>query len=433
MSSGVDTSIYRQQLQPNALQTAAGMATLAGAVGSAQSHQLDVAMRKLGALHGEFSALASKPDLSLTDIQDTADRLVRAGLATPEEAAKEVAIAQRLGNDPVALRGLAGTHLQNVIDTHQRFTSAYGNVDTQDLGDNMLTRAVSPVTGVRPLSVSPKTLTPQDKASRLPTFQGGQAGTAPASALTDRYGNPRQAPIGGAQASAGGTAAGGAMAPAGFTPTAPALGQTRVAEGGADQYVRDLQASAGNAGRISNLQSVLTNLDSLGPEGTGTGVAGRNRIASFLNAAGLSKLPGVDPKRIEDLDEATAYLNNAARSGALDAAKGEAGGQIDPATLNTNLSAPALKNLVRAQIGQERFRVAQAQSYKGSDSGAGYASHAAAFANDQDPRAYSIDLRTPEEKRKLIQSLGSPDSPAYRKFRRSLETAHRLGLTNGGR
>lgn len=432
MSGGVDTSMYRLPEQPNALQLASGLATLSNAANAAEASHQAVALRKLGALHGEFSALAANPNLTLQDIQDTADRLVRAGLATPADAAREVAIAQRFGTDPAALRRLAGTHLQSVLEARDRLHSAYGELQDVDTGDNRLLRTVSPVTGeVRNLAVVPKALTPQDKAFRVQTFQGGQAGTAPTSAVTDRYGNPRTAPLGGAQAG-GGSGAGG-MAPAGFVPSAPSLGQARVAEGGAEAYLRDLQAAAGSGGELANLQAALGNVRALGSEGTGPGTAGRKRIASFLNSAGLGRLPGVDPKKIEDLDEATSYLASAARSGNLNPAPGQAPGAGAPTTPDLGeISQPAAINLLRAQVSLKRLQQAQARSYQGQDNGAGYAQHAASFASEQDPRAYSIDLRTPEEKRKLIQSLGPPTSPAYQRFKRSLETAHRLGLVNAG-
>ncbi|HEV2542910.1 MAG TPA: hypothetical protein VGU70_09165 [Methylobacterium sp.] len=225
----------------------------------------------------------------------------------------------------------------------------------------------------------------------------------------------------------------GSMAPAGFNPTAPGLGQTRVAEGGADQFVRDLQAAASSGGELMNLTSALGNLQGLGSEGTGPGTAGRKRIASFLNSAGLGRLPGVDPKKIEDLDEATAYLNSAAKAGTLNPVPGQAPGAGAPTTPDIGeISQPAAINLVRAQIGQKRLQQAQARSYRGQDNGAGYAQHAATFAGEQDPRAYSFDLRTPAEKQKLLDSLGPKNGPAYQKFIRSLRSAHDLGLTNGG-
>jgi len=426
-----DVSIYSNIRQPeplvNQLQAIAGAQRQETAL---SAEQFQLGLRHLDAARQAVGALAANPNATPDDAHRALGDLVSAGMIRPDEAQRYAGQVEQMRANPAAFRNFLNGKVLELQNGRDLFHSTYGTPDVQDLGDNVLTRTVSPTMGVRSLAVSPKTLAPQDKATRLPTFQNGQAGTAPTSSSVDRYGNARPAPINAPQAGAAGGP--GAMAPAGFTPSSPALGQTRVAEGGADQYVRDLQAAAGSASELSGLQSALGNLRSLGPEGTGPGAAGRGRVASFLNAAGLGRLPGVDPKKIEDLDEATAYLNSAAKSGTLNAAPGQAPGAGAPTTPNLDISQPAAINLVRAQIGLKRLQQAQARSYPGQDSGAGYSGHAATFASDQDPRAYSFDLRTPAEKQKLLDSLGPKDGPAYRKFVKSLRTAHDMGLTNAG-
>lgn len=429
-----DVSIYAQQRQPDSLvNQLTGLTGLARQEQAYSADQLALGLRRLEAVHQAVGSLAANPNATVDDLHKGLGDLVAGGILPADQAQRFAGQIEGLrGQDPQALRRYLANHLNSLQDARTNYNSTYGIPDVQDLGDTMLTRTVSPVNGVRQMAVSPKTLTPQDKASRVGVYQGGQPGTANTSSLTDRYGNARPAPIGGPQGGSG-ASAGATMAPRGFTPTGPSLGQTAVAEGGAQQFVRDLQSAAGAAGEIANLGNALSNLQGLGSEGTGPGTQGRNRVASFLNSAGLGRLPGVDPKRIEDLDEATAYLNSAAKSGTLNAAPGQAPGTGAPTTPNiAEISQPAAVNLVRAQIGLKRLQQAQARSYQGQDNGAGYAQHAATFGSEQDPRAYSFDLRTPAEKQKLIQSLGPKDGPAYRKFMNSLRTAHTLGLTNGG-
>lgn len=426
-----DTSIYNQIRQPEPL---ANQLTALANAGSAEARlsaeQFALGARHLDAVHQTVGALAANPNATVDDAHRALGDLVSAGMIRPDEAQRYAGQVEQMRANPAAFRNFLNGKVNELQNGRDLFHATYGTPDTQDLGDNLLTRTVSPTMGVRSIAVSPLTLKPQDKATRLPTFQNGQAGSTPTSSSVDRYGNARPAPISSPQA--GGAGGATAMAPSGFTPTAPALGQTRVAEGGADQYVRDLQSAAGSASELSGLQSALGNLRNLGAEGTGPGAEGRKRVASFLNAAGLGRLPGVDPKRIEDLDEAAAYLNSAAKSGTLNAAPGQAPGAGAPTTPNLDISQPAAVNLVRAQIGLKRQQQAMARSYQGQDSGAGYANHAATFAGDQDTRAYSFDLRTPEEKQKLLQSLGPKDGAPYKKFIKSLRTAHDMGLTNAG-
>lgn len=427
-----DTSIYGQIRQPEPFENR----LLAAAQAQQQeirlqADQLALGLHHLTATRQAVGSLAANPNATVDDAQRTLGDLVSMGILPSNQAQRFAEQIEGTRGNPQAFRNLLDTHMNSLQSAPDQFRARYGTPDVQDLGDNMLTRTISPTMGVRPLAVSPKSLTPQDKAARVPIFQNGQPGTVQNSGLTDRYGNARTAPLGGAQAGAGGGA--GTMAPAGFTPTAPGLGQTRVAEGGADQYVRDLQAAASSGGELANLSAALGSLQGLGGEGTGPGTAGRKRIASFLNSAGLGRLPGVDPKKIEDLDEATAYLNSAAKAGTLNPVPGQAPGAGAPTTPDIGeISQPAAINLVRAQIGLKRLQQAQARSYSGQDNGAGYAQHAATFASEQDPRAYSFDLRTPAEKQKLLDSLGPKNGPAYQKFIRSLRSAHDLGLTNGG-
>ncbi|KAB7782876.1 hypothetical protein [Methylorubrum populi] len=426
-----DTSIYGQIRQPEPFENRLLAAAQAGRQETAlATDRFLLEQRRVDAAHQAVGSLAANPNATVDDAQRTLGDLVAFGVIPEDRAVRFAEQIEGYRGDQAGFRNYLNTHLGTLQEARTNFTAAHGVPDTQDLGDNMLTRSVSPTMGVRPLAVSPKTLTPQEKATRVPTFQNGQPGNVPLSDVSTRYGLGKPMTPGGPQA--GGNA--GTMAPAGFNPTAPGLGQTRVAEGGADQFVRDLQAAASSGGELMNLQSALGNLQSLGAEGTGPGTAGRKRIASFLNSAGLGRLPGVDPKKIEDLDEATAYLNSAAKAGTLNPVPGQAPGAGAPTTPDIGeISQPAAINLVRAEIGRKRLQQAQARSYSAGDNGAGYAQHAATFAGEQDPRAYSFDLRTPAEQQKLRDSLGPKDGPAYKKFVRSLRTIHDLGLFNGGR
>ena len=62
---------------------------------------------------------------------------------------------------------------------------------------------------------------------------------------------------------------------------------------------------------LNPLVQARSNLMALGKNGIGPGTEDRNKVASFLQSAGLGWLPGVDSGRIENMDEALKYTTQA--------------------------------------------------------------------------------------------------------------------------
>lgn len=431
-----DVSIYGQIRQPEPF--ANQLLALTGAERQQvllNAEQLALGQRHLDAVHQAVAAQAANPNATVDDLHRGLGDLVSAGILPAGEAQRYGQQVEGLRGNPAALRNFLNGHLNALQDARTNFGATYGTPDVQDLGDNKLTRTVSPTMGVRTLSRDATTLTPQDKATRLPTFQNGQPGNLPVSDGTDRYGYAKKAPpISGPQGGAGASAGAAAMAPSGFNPTGPALGQTRVAEEGAGQFTGDLRSAAGMGAEVANLSKALDALDALGDTGTGPGTAGRNRIQAALSAAGLAGLPGIDKAKISNFEEAASFLDAARRQGAITPGAGQAPGTgtTTAPTGALDITQPSARALVQAQIAQRRMQAAQALSYDNKDSGAGYGRHAADFANRIDPRAFAVDKMNASEKQTLMKSLGPPGSPAYERFRQSLQIAHSTEQTRAG-
>jgi hypothetical protein len=431
-----DVSIYGQIRQPESFANQLLALTAADRQQAALSaDQLALGQRHLDAVHQALAAQAANPNATVDDLHRGLGDLAAQGMITAGDAQRYGGQIEALRGNPAAMRNFLNGHLNALQDARTNFGATYGTPVETDTGDNLLLRSVSPTMGARTIAQVPKTLTPAEKGARQTVYQNGQAGTAPTSATTDRYGYPlRAAPIAGAQGGSGSAAGAVSMAPAGFTPTGPALGQTRVAEEGAGQFTGDLRSAAGAGAEVANLSKALAALDALGDTGTGPGTATRNRIQSALSAAGLSGLPGIDKAKIGSFEEAAAFLDAARRQGAITPGTGQApgSGTTTAPTGALDISQPAARALVQAQIAQRRMQAAQALSYDDKDNGAGYGRHAADFANRIDPRAFVVDKMNPTEKQALMRSLGAPGSPAYERFRKSLQAAHDQGQTSVG-
>jgi hypothetical protein len=92
------------------------------------------------------------------------------------------------------------------------------------------------------------------------------------------------------------------------------------------------------------------------------------------------------------------------------------------------MSSTAALNVLNSMIGLRRMQ--QAQTFENSGDAPGYLVNSAKWAANQDPRAYSFDLMSDDQKQKTLASLGSPSSPAYQRFMASLRSAHGTGLLN---
>ena len=221
-------------------------------------------------------------------------------------------------------------------------------------------------------------------------------------------------------------------APGGMVTTNPP-GYNEAAVGSAG-VMNAARARAANYGSdVFPMTQLLTNLEKLGPQGTGPGTHEFNTMKSFVQS-NLNWLPGADkiigdPNKIADYNEAEKYATQLAGSRASQFGHGtdQAMAQSLIGSPNTHISNLAGVNLTKAVIGLRRMEHAQTleADAKGVNPGK-FATWAARWATDVDPRAFMDDLMTPEQKQRLSASIKNPAERA--KYNQSVQKAIDLGI-----
>src|SRR6185437_16056681 len=176
------------------------------------------------------------------------------------------------------------------------------------------------------------------------------------------------------------------------------------------------------------MTQALTNLEKLGPQGTGPGTQELNTVKSFVQS-NLNWLPGAekiygDPAKIQNFDEAQKYLTNIAGGRAAQFGHGtdQALSTALTASPNTHISNLAAVDLTKATIALRRMEQAQVldADNKGVNPGQ-YAKFASNWATNVDPRAFMVDLMTPEQLQNLNKTL--KNSAERTKFNKSVQMA----------
>lgn len=202
----------------------------------------------------------------------------------------------------------------------------------------------------------------------------------------------------------------------------------------AGQRMADSQARAGNYGAdIFPMEQALTNLQKLGPTGTGAGKAEINTIKNFVQA-NLGWLPGADkivgnPEDIKNFDEATKYLTNiaGARASAFGHGTDQALSTALTATPNTHISNLAAVDLTKATIALRRMDQVQALELGDKKvSEAQYPGWAAKWATTVDPRAFMIDKMDKNQLEGVEKTLDTPEK--RRRFNMSVKKAVDAGV-----
>ena len=214
---------------------------------------------------------------------------------------------------------------------------------------------------------------------------------------------------------------------------------------GTQQSTELMQADAARAGNFGQeifpWQQALQKIQALGPGGLGPGTKGRQDFESFLYAAapGLSTMLGVNPQKIQNYAEAEKYLTNATQQRAAGFGS-HTDMQLATAlsgSPNVHINDLAAEDVTKAAIALRRMEHAQYTMNSGAIvndpiSGAqkpggavNYATNKAAWAATQDPRAYAIDMMTPEQVANLQKTLKGAERA---KFNASLKAAISSGV-----
>lgn len=406
--------------------------------------QLDNANTHFQTLADRFGSLAANPNLSYKDFIQTGGDLIAQGMSRPQD------VTGVLGNlppnaTPQQLQAFAKQLQLQALHGSERVQAMYGSPMLINNGAGQQAVSVSPMMGTTtPLSPQiANELSPGERAARIPTFVNGQPGSVPQSAITDPYGNALigQQPAGNnplgsgrypgqsTPAASGASSAGG---PAGFVPSGPKMGEGAAADVTATGSAKSLQAlhdDVGNSGtRIAQLQTALGALQNAR---TGAGSDSIQAAKSFLMTLSpeTAKGLGVDPERVNNYDEANKYLTAYAmnQAGALGEGTDTKLATALTANASTHISNLAAQDVVKANIGLERMKQAQALAFDASgQSPSQFSKWQTTWNKTVDPRAFVADQMTPEQYSKVISTLTTPQAKAN--FAKSLRNGIKAGL-----
>lgn len=328
------------------------------------TNKLQFAQKTLG-------ALASKPDVTTSDVAGWAANSARAGV-DPATIHGVLTDAYKAGGDQRALRkALAGQAIMS-------------------MGTGALEGEAGPVEDGQPTTVN--------KGEALMR----RAGVIPGQ---DKTGMVTTNPPGYAEAASIGGAARGQA-------------NLRAGQFGSDMFP---------------MTQLLSNLEKLGPTGTGPGTHELNTMKSFVQS-NLGWLPGADkivgdPNKIANYNEAEKYATQLAGSRASQFGHGtdQAMAQSLIGSPNTHISQLAGTDLTKAVIGLRRMEQAQTlQADKENVADRNYPIWAAKWATNVDPRAYMVDLMDQDQLNRLQKTLKNPTE--LRKFNNSVKMAIEHGI-----
>lgn len=277
--------------------------------------------------------------------------------------------------------------------------------------------------------------------------QGYAAGVQPGPAAISGSGAPVVGTSGQFNYGAAGVGAGPYAPPGGGTPGSAAPGpalpgsaaaapggvQTGLAPGQAES-AKVMQADLVRAGtfpqEIYPWQQALQKMQEMQGQGEtfGPGSKGRQELESFVYALSpsVAKLAGVDPEKISKYAEVEKYLTQGLGQRASSFGPHTDAGLATAAsgTPNVHITDLAGVPLVKATIGLRRMEQAQILD-NARLGGPNYTQNTAQWATKQDPRAYMIDMMSPEQVQSLQKSL---KGAARTQFNASLQAAIRSGV-----
>jgi len=427
----VDTSFYPKAPAPGQfLDMAGGVVGLANAAEQNRllqtqnkQTQLDLVKDQVGQLVNVFSGLAADPNLTADTIAAQGQRLVDLGLIAPEQLETELkAIPPNATGDD--LRKMMGNYALRALDAGQRFSAQYGSPQMVDTGNALVPTTVSPMTGIHPIGAPiQKTLSPTELAT--PTTIGTTSAGQPIQGTLGQYLEKAQVnPLTGLPGQPGG---GNALMPGGpGVVTALPAGDVAAMEETGRAAGQDLAAARIREAKfqqdIAPLQKAIPALEALGTTGTGPGTEQIQEIKSFLLSMGI---PGLDVDKIKDFDEARKYLTQYAQTvgdtGTNDKLAASFAGNP-----SVSISNAAAVDVAKTALALRKLQNAQLRAFETSGlPESQFSRFATEFNALQDPRAYGIDMMTPEARAKLIGGLKGDEKT---KFVQSLRTAIQLGL-----
>ena len=261
-----------------------------------------------------------------------------------------------------------------------------------------------PSPGAQPPTGQPQAVSVQPGAPAAPPAAIGIP--APPSAAPPQYGAPMVVGMGPGQ-TAGATAAGDASA---------------------KQWAQLQSSVGGSAGRLYQLHSALSDLQALGPTGTGPSAGTLNNVRSYLQSLPVvGQSLGIDPSQVANYDTANKYLTAyaAARAGAHGGTTDNQLATTLSSNASTHISNLAAQDVVKANIGLERMDQAQLTGFQnGIDPVTGqptgqqftpdqFADYSSRWNTANDARAFVADKLTPQQFGTLVSNMAPADQARF--------------------
>jgi hypothetical protein len=192
------------------------------------------------------------------------------------------------------------------------------------------------------------------------------------------------------------------------------------------EYAADQSKSAATLANVRPLQQALPLIETLSNSNFGPGSPEFAKLKGALTTAGI-----IDPKTsdLQVRQEVGKYLLNYAQ-GAQNAGRSDNALSVAlGSNPNLDLTQPANLSLVKNQIARDRMDAALPLAAGSADN---YKDYKSKYYQNNDMAAFKFDLMTPQERGALKKSLGSPDSPAYKRFIHSYNIAKQSGMIPAG-
>jgi len=199
------------------------------------------------------------------------------------------------------------------------------------------------------------------------------------------------------------------------------------AAGGAQAAVAGRTRAANFQREIFPLQQAIPALERLGVKGSGPGTDTINNMKSFV----LSNVPGVKESdfngTVKDYDKAKKYLtdfvNQTGNSGTNDKLAAAFAGNP-----SVGISNAAAVDVAKSALSLRRMQQANIQEFERLNlPPSSYSQWLTKRSGEMDPRAFGVDMMSPEAKSKLSEQLKKSKVERDR-FEKSLEIAHSLGF-----
>jgi hypothetical protein len=425
---GIDTSIYKNVQTPNMLESMGQMANTASAITGAQRQQVELAHQKIGMMSNAAKSILALPNPSQQDAVTAMQRLVSVGAITPQDFAKEAA---NIPQDPNGIKNWAAQHAMQLEQAGGALSARYGAPSVVNLGNRLQGVTINPVTNqINPMGGQAGQMVPglSPEAATSPenvVAPNGQAyQTTRAQRTTMVGGGPDTT---GMKPGALGAPSRSGNAPGGLPAPGPQF------EAGKKAFDEDIAVSADKIRATQPLLQAIPLIEKLGSTGSGPTSQAFNDARSTLVTLGIIK---PDDTKEAAYDKANKYLEQ--YSGRVPTAARSDASLYQAQTSNPNLktSNAATLALAKQAVAYDRMDAARGiafQDQANQGGFAGYQQHRAGWTQNQDARAYGLDLMDPGKRQKLLDDMkAKANTPEGKKFWNSLSVADKAGFLGGG-